>query len=298
MNLLHQKRKDFIFGTVLLFWALILFTAGAEAAQSGLKLGGGAQSGPKFAKKDCLDCHKKFADKYMGMKNVHAVVKEKNCEGCHLRHGIVPKLLLKKDGNEVCFPCHSKEKIGLNKSNVHTVLKRGKCVTCHDPHASSAAHLLKKEGNEACYEKKVIHKVQSEKGCTACHAVHSSNEKNLLVKAATPLCLGCHDSGKASFKKSHGGYPVEKAACTGCHNPHSSLKPKLLKASAHNPVSEGQCDSCHKPATAPKPFETTDDGSKLCANCHDSKERLSINPFRAACASPATIRILLRTRSC
>jgi predicted CXXCH cytochrome family protein len=104
----------------------------------------------------------------MGMKNVHAVVKEKNCEGCHLRHGIVPKLLLKKDGNEVCFPCHSKEKIGLNKSNVHTVLKRGKCVTCHDPHASSAAHLLKKEGNEACYEchkkagyeKKVIHKVK------------------------------------------------------------------------------------------------------------------------------------------
>lgn len=49
-----------------------------------------------FAQKDCLDCHKKFADQYFSMKNVHSVVKEKKCEGCHLRHGIVPKLLLKK----------------------------------------------------------------------------------------------------------------------------------------------------------------------------------------------------------
>lgn len=146
----------------------------AQAAQFGFSKPDSSSSGPRFAKKDCLDCHKKFADKYLGMKNVHAVVKQKNCEGCHLRHGIVPKLLLKKDGNEVCFSCHTKDKIGMNRSNVHTVLKRGKCITCHDPHASPAAHLLKKEGNEACYEchkkedyeKKVVHKTGSAKGCT------------------------------------------------------------------------------------------------------------------------------------
>ena len=118
--------------------SILFILVGTTAAADKPKLGG--SSGPKFAKKECLDCHKKFADKYLGMKNVHAVVKEKNCEACHLRHGIVPKLLLKKNGNEVCFDCHTKEKIGLGKSNVHSVLKTGKCTVCHDPHASQGSH--------------------------------------------------------------------------------------------------------------------------------------------------------------
>ena len=130
----------------------LLAQTGMAAEKLGFSKSQGGSSGSKFAKKECLDCHKKFADKYLGMKNVHAVVKEKNCEACHLRHGIVPKLLLKKNGNELCLGCHTKKKIGLNKSNVHTVLKRGNCTICHDPHASQGSHLLKKEGGEVCYE--------------------------------------------------------------------------------------------------------------------------------------------------
>ena len=61
------------------------------------------------------------------------VVKEGKCEECHLRHGIVPKLLLKKEGNELCFTCHTKEKIGMNRSKVHTALKTGKCTTLPQP---------------------------------------------------------------------------------------------------------------------------------------------------------------------
>src|SRR3972149_3129066 len=83
----------------------------------GKTLGGETSKGKKFVQKECLDCHKKFADKYMGMKNVHQVVKERKCEDCHLRHGLVPKLILKKEANEVCYTCHTKEKIGVNKSN-------------------------------------------------------------------------------------------------------------------------------------------------------------------------------------
>ena len=133
----------------------------------GRRLEGNLRKGKKFVQKECLDCHKKFADKYLGMKNVHKVVKERKCEDCHLRHGLVPKLILKKEGNEICYPCHSKDKIGMNKPNVHTALKRGKCISCHNPHASQSSHLLKAEGNEACYqchkkeeyEKKFVHKV-------------------------------------------------------------------------------------------------------------------------------------------
>lgn len=215
-------------GTSLSVYGQIPRAKPGEDSSKGKTIGGESSKGKKFVQKDCLDCHKKFADKYLGLKNVHAVVKQKKCEDCHLRHGLVPKLILKKEGNEVCYPCHTKEKIGLNKPNVHTALKRSKCIACHNPHASQAAHLLKAEGSEACFqchkkenfEKKAVHKV-GPKGCTTCHSSHSSDQKDLLVKAETPLCLSCHDSSKAPFRKAHGDYPVSKALCTGCHNPHS-----------------------------------------------------------------------------
>ncbi|HEX9136364.1 MAG TPA: cytochrome c3 family protein, partial [Nitrospirota bacterium] len=90
----------------------------------------------KFEKKECLDCHKKFSDQYLGMKNVHQMVKEKKCEDCHLRHGKIPKLLLKKPENDLCYTCHPIEKMGLDKGKVHTAVRAGKCTNCHNPHAS------------------------------------------------------------------------------------------------------------------------------------------------------------------
>ena len=182
-----------------------------------------------FPKKDCLDCHKKFSEKYFPMKSVHPGNKDGKCEQCHLRHGLVPKLLLKKQGNDVCFSCHAKEKIGMNKSRVHTALKTGKCTACHNPHASQGSHLLTAEGPEACYkchkkenfEKKDKHPVLGKDGCRACHVAHGSDLDSLLVKAMPPLCLSCHDPGKGGFRKAHGNYPVEKSSCATCHNPHA-----------------------------------------------------------------------------
>src|SRR5262245_11421370 len=62
----------------------------------------------RFQKKECLDCHSAFASKYLTLKNQHPGVKTGQCETCHLRHGLVPKLLLKKDGNQLCYDCHGK----------------------------------------------------------------------------------------------------------------------------------------------------------------------------------------------
>ena len=129
-----------------------LFAAPAGAASTGPRFpgkAGASSSGPRFAAKNCLDCHKKFADKYLGMKDVHAVVRERNCEACHLRHGIVPKLLLKKIGNEMCFSCHAKDKIGMTKANIHTALKKGQCTTCHDPHAASSEPFAQRGGERS-----------------------------------------------------------------------------------------------------------------------------------------------------
>ena len=150
MSVSHIKRKAILAG-ILLFVCGILLYACAETPQK-RTLGGAPTGGKRFVSKDCLSCHKKFSEKYLGMKNVHLPVKDKKCEECHLRHGLVPKLILKKEGNEICYPCHSKDKIGMNKTSVHTALNRGKCIQCHNPHASQFSHLLKAEGNEACFQ--------------------------------------------------------------------------------------------------------------------------------------------------
>lgn len=172
-------------------------------------LGGAPGTGKRFAQKECLDCHKNFVDQYLTMQNIHPGVKETRCEDCHIRHGLIPKLILKKDGNELCYSCHSKEKIGLDKKNIHTALKNAKCITCHNPHASKVKYLLKAEGKELCYqchkkddfEKKVIHKVLQTDGCMICHNSHSSDEKNLLKKDQTALCLTCHEGSNPDFKR-------------------------------------------------------------------------------------------------
>ncbi len=122
---------------------LLVLCAGAPASQGQIgkrTLGGGTQSSKQgLGARDCLGgCHKEFADKYMGLPNVHAVVREKKCEACHLRHGLVAKLAMKKDGDELCYGCHAKDKLGLNKAHVHSALRNGSCTLCHNPHASKA----------------------------------------------------------------------------------------------------------------------------------------------------------------
>src|SRR5512132_3444259 len=179
-------------------------------------LGGGAQAQRQgLAGRDCLGCHKDFANKYMGMKNVHAVVKENKCESCHLRHGLVAKRAMKLDGNELCYSCHPKEKIGLTKAHLHTAVKQGQCILCHNPHASNSEHLLTAAPDQICYqchgkakyEQKVVHKVMQSDGCSACHASHGSDQPNLLVQDEKSLCLTCHEAKEPAFTKAHGGYP-------------------------------------------------------------------------------------------
>ena len=181
----------------LVFLCLILALSGAALLAS---QGSSFAQQRKFERKGCLDCHKKFSGKYLSLKVLHPGMKEGKCEDCHLRHGVVPKLLLKKDGNELCYSCHAREKIGLNLPKVHTVLKTGKCASCHNPHGSQGSHLLKAEGRESCYQchkkeayqQEVVHAVLQKEGCRVCHRPHSSAEPDLLVKAKTPQIGRAH----------------------------------------------------------------------------------------------------------
>ena len=121
-----------------LFLAALLVSLAAPAAE-------------QFKRKECLDCHQKFSEQVLSRKNVHAIVKQQKCEDCHLRHGIVPKLLLKEAGNALCLKCHEKKSIGLDKRVVHPVLRTGDCTQCHDAHGSNARFMLKAEGYSSCF---------------------------------------------------------------------------------------------------------------------------------------------------
>ena len=225
--------------------------------------GGTPSTGQGLGGRDCLGCHKAFATKYLGLKNVHAVVRENKCDSCHVRHGLVPTRAMKREGNDLCLTCHPKDKLGLNKAHVHTAVNSGNCILCHDPHASQFDHLLKADPAELCYlchdkanyQKKVVHKILQTNGCPACHTTHSADEPNLLVKEEKALCLGCHAATAPEFTKAHEGYPVDRVSCSKCHDPHSSAQPRLLKTSVHAPVQAAQCDGCHAAATSPKPFD-------------------------------------------
>ena len=183
----------------------------------------------KVEKKSCLECHSKFVETVKSYASAHPGVREGKCEDCHLRHGLVPKLLLKKDGNALCESCHTKASIGLDKPQLHTPLKHAKCTVCHDPHGGPGAGLLKAQGAESCYqchdrkpfEQAVVHAPLKSGGCAACHASHSADQPDLLLKPKAQLCAECHDAGKEPFRKAHEGYPVQNADCSLCHDPHS-----------------------------------------------------------------------------
>jgi predicted CXXCH cytochrome family protein len=238
------KLHKYAVAAILLFVCVAFYFAACAPAPSRQP-----KKRTRFQRKDCLECHTEFAAKYLSMKNVHTVVKEKKCEDCHLRHGIIPKLLLKQDGNQVCYTCHEKNKIGLDKSFVHTALKQKKCTSCHNPHASQEAHLLNASGREVCFqchdrknfEKKVVHKALQDETCGTCHFSHAADQPDLLKTGEVALCGSCHDVQKTDFKKAHRDYPVETATCNDCHSPHSSRQPKLLKTSVHAPVVQTNC---------------------------------------------------------
>lgn len=105
-----------------------------------------------FKRKSCLDCHQDLSQEWRPLPTKHPGVSDDQCESCHIRHGLVAKLILKEQGNALCYSCHDTASLGLERAHVHTGLRGQGCTSCHDPHASAGDHLLKASGSEACYE--------------------------------------------------------------------------------------------------------------------------------------------------
>jgi len=77
--------------------------------------------------------HKKFADQYLGMKNIHPTVKERKCDHVSptARVGSEGSSSRKRGKSMPAVP--QQEKIGLNRKNVHTVLQAGQVYVLPHP---------------------------------------------------------------------------------------------------------------------------------------------------------------------
>jgi predicted CXXCH cytochrome family protein len=117
---------------------------------------GPANAAGAFKGKDCIDCHQEAVAKVPG-RQAHEPFATRDCEGCHRRHGVIGKLVLKAPGRELCLTCH--------------------------------------EGYKELLESKVIHEPVRTAGCAGCHDAHGSGQPNLLPSAGDDACFSCHDAG-------------------------------------------------------------------------------------------------------
>ncbi len=252
---------------------------GLAAVTAALALGPGAQAQERqFKSKDCMECHGKFAEKMAPLKYQHTAVKQKKCEECHLRHGLVPRLVMKQPGNALCTTCHKRDALGLDKPFRHTALISGSCLTCHDPHGSNEPHLLKAKGAETCY---ACHK--REPASSASTSTPRSPRRG--AAAATPptarSARGCSRPAEGVLcgqvprgqgaglqegpRRLPGGRPARPATIrtrrtgSSCSGPRSTIRrPAEAAATATSTRSR------------PSPSRSREEGNKLCAGCHEA----------------------------
>jgi predicted CXXCH cytochrome family protein len=261
-------------------WILASSFIGVVILLSAPTLGFGAKTfklKPGARGKLCTDCHDEFAG-LLKKRFLHTPVAEGDCSGCHNPHTSKHEMLLAADAASICLECHD-DMIPPEAQSAHEVFLEGKCVSCHDPHASDNKMVLLRGGSQLCFE---CHEAMGEKieanefphepvteDCLECHTPHVSAESPSLLKARDPgLCLDCHKTGKASFKRAHEGYPVQEGRCSSCHDPHGSNTAGILFDNVHDPVMERDCDECHGKATSSSPFALKDAGFELCEGCH------------------------------
>ena len=223
-------------------------------------------------KKTCAQCHPEIVATYENG-FVHQPVKEKNCEACHLNHGLVPMVVMRQPVPTVCLPCHPALNKTGSKKSAHKPVSNGKCKACHEPHNSEHPNLLNTAAEKICYNchkpepftRETVHEPVKD-GCSTCHLAHMSDYSGLLKKTSNELCSSCHEFGSSEFIAAHQGYPVI-TRCINCHAQHSSSDPGLLREVIHPPVRDGDCNDCHLIEGSSIKVQSFDEG--LCLTCHE-----------------------------
>jgi predicted CXXCH cytochrome family protein len=225
-----------------------------------LSLSGGARfTHPPTKDEDCLSCHAGHGSAHEGLLTenqkelcaachdtgelvrktaretdapvkLHAPVAEGNCSGCHDAHGSNIAGLVRRERADLCYGCHTQQKLSFAEGTPHDPVMKGSCDVCHTPHGSTGGALR--------------------------------------LKSEPELCTQCHDLAKPPLDTAHQGVNVSSSQCTSCHEPHTSKQKNLLNPVVHAPFAEGDCESCHeggKDATGKMSAASPD----ACMTCHD-----------------------------
>ncbi len=241
---------------VFLIMFSLLFTAGhAEAGRT------------------CDSCHPKSS--FPG-KNVHKPVAQGKCTQCHNPHVAKFEGLLQKQGGDLCYSCHDRERKTFKAGVMHQPVYDGECLACHSAHASDQKGLLSRPLAESCFnchkplaekEFAVRHKPFDKGNCVACHQPHNADNFQLLKKDSDALCLGCH--AQPGTIKGHAGFPGKVGECLTCHSPHGSSRKGLIRENIHAPYKEG-CASCHDKKNIKS--------AELCLSCHAGVREQMLSP--------------------
>jgi len=197
----------------------------------------------------CLACHQKDTGRHLWAGSVHEA-REVACTSCHNIHSGVDKVLDKAEQPEVCYTCHSSQRVKANKTWHHPVVEgQMACSDCHNAHGSAGPALMKRDSVvETCYtchmEKRgpFVHNHQPvNENCAICHEVHGTTAENLLKTRQPFLCQTCHTPhGAFPPAVATGGKPQQPGwwngstitqgrGCTNCHTQiHGSNNPSLL----------------------------------------------------------------------
>jgi DmsE family decaheme c-type cytochrome len=211
---------------------------------------------------DCLGCHPEQCATWsqsahsMSDEDSNVAPERKGCESCHGPGGNHNGRLAgigrfdeaySDESDSVCLKCHRDEMYMPDYEASTHVKAHVSCVSCHDPHLQK-------------------------------------NKANLLLPS-NELCLSCHETKRADFKRlSH--HPIDTGdertgmLCVDCHSPHGSANSAMLTKPA-----EEICASCHVDKAGPFVFPHAGYDPALgrgCATCHthhgsNSPNLLTIN---------------------
>lgn len=213
----------------------------------------------------CYECHDDFPQKLKTFAFTHDPAASGECTACHVDHKDEEKLMLVKEGADLCYECHDNLSAG---KSVHSPVAGGKCTACHNPHGSANKKLLVASSKQLCekchagsaeFGRKVMHTALDD-GCSECHRPHSSEFPRLLTAGFTTdrlarfepsqaqLCFKCHDEATyTSTQNEDTGFRTGQNNLHALHlnggavpNKYGMLKKK-----------DGQtCFACHLPHSA------------------------------------------------
>ena len=275
----------------------------------------------------CFECHDDFPKKMKAFTFTHEPAASGDCTACHVDHKDEEKLMLVKEGADLCYECHDNMAAG---TSVHAPVAQGKCTHCHNPHGSSTKKLLVAAGRALCdkchavspeFKGRVSHAAIDD-GCSECHRPHASENKRLLTKnlvldrlalfdpKQADLCLGCHDL--ESFTKTQSEDTGFRMGTTNLHALHLNGGAVPNKYGIVKKKDGQTCFACHLPHTAHQDkllrteyqctgtfcytmrFVPNSNGGTCVVGCHKPKvySRLGLDTNTSAGAGPAEPKVV------